>query len=126
MQEFDKVRQDPAGFKRYFYDNDFDLYVWYTRKEGDITGLQLIYDKATDPRALTWIKNKGYSHNRIDGYDSRSFVSLAPILVADGLFDTGAILDRFRLHSDGLPPDIVHLVEEKLKLYTPFKDDQSV
>ena len=126
MEEFEKVRQDATGFKRYFYDEEFDLYVWYKRKGGDVTGLQLVYDKATEPRALTWIKGKGYRHNRIDGYDSRRYVSLAPVLVADGILDPGLILERFRIHSGGVDPDIVALVEEVLTAYNPLADDQSV
>ena len=126
MQEFEKVRQDATGFKRYFYDDELDLYVWYTHEGGEITGFQLIYDKSADPRAFTWIKGKGYRHNRIDGYDSHRYVSLAPILVADGILDTGTILELFRMHSGGVDQNIIDLVEEMIRDYDPSKDDQSV
>lgn len=126
MEEFEKVRQDPNGFKRYFFNEDFDLYIWYRRKGGEISGFQLIYDKATVPRALTCIKGEGYRHNRIDGFDSRALVSVSPILVADGLLDTETLLERFRRHSRRVDPDIVDLVEKTIREYSPSKDDQSV
>jgi hypothetical protein len=66
MQEYTNIRQDKSGFRRYFNDDDFDLYVWYDYRGGSITGFQLIYDKRITPRAITWIIGKGFRHNKTD------------------------------------------------------------
>ena len=124
MQEFENVGQDRTGYKRYFFDLDFDLFVWYELKGGPITGFQLVYDKKETPRAITWVKGKGFRHNKIDGYDAP--FNLTPILVKDGVFDTKTIDDRFLEHSSGIDEDIKTLVYETLKQYDPKLDDQFI
>ena len=97
MQEFENVQQDKAGFKRYSYDETFDLFVWYDNQGGNIVGFQLVYDENIVPRAITWLKDKGFRHNKIDGYDS-SYFNQTPILVKDGIFNIKAV-KRFILSS---------------------------
>ena len=125
MQEFENVRQDKSGFKRLFCDDAFDLYVWYDYKGGKITGFQLVYDKKTMPRAITWIKDKGFRHNKIDGYDS-SYYNQTPILVNDGLFDIQTINNLFQTHCKGIEEEISSLVSNTLKQYDPNLDDQFI
>lgn len=125
MQEFMKIRQDKNGFKRCFYDDTFDLFVWYDREGGDITGFQLVYDKKNMPRALTWIKDKGFRHNKIEGEDSLYF-NKTPILVADGYFNIQEVNEKFREHSKGIEKDISSLVYSTVKQYDPRLDDQFI
>ena len=125
MQEYLRVRQDKGGFKRYFTDDQFDLFVWYTKRNGTVTGCQLVYDKWTGPKAFTWIKDKGYRHNRIDGYDSNRW-NLTPFLVADGYFDKEEIAHRFLEHSKGIEKEIVELVFRSIMDYDQNRDDQSI
>jgi hypothetical protein len=125
MEEFETVRQDRTGFKRYFFDDSFDLYVWYDNRGGMITGFQLVYDKKATPRAITWIKNKGIRHDKVDGLDS-SYYNQTPLLVRDGIFDIEAISDSFREHSKGIDEGISTLVYNTLKQYDPRLDDQFI
>ena len=124
MQEFKNVRQDEPGFKRYFCDDTFDLYVWYEHQGGEITGFQLVYDIVAVPRAITWIKGKGFRHNKIDGYDS-SYFNQTPILAKDGVFNVQAICDSFKIHCIGIDEDISSLVYNVLKQYDPEMDANS-
>lgn len=125
MQEFKNVRQDKSGFKRYFYDDTLDLYVWYDYQAGKITGFQLVYDKKGVPRAITWIKGKGFRHNRIEGFDS-SYFNQTPILAKDGVFNIQAISDSFKTHCSGIDEEISSLVYSALKQYDPELDDQLI
>jgi hypothetical protein len=125
MQEFRKIRQDRSGFKRYFYDDTLDLYVWYDCQGGKITGFQLVYDKKTVPRALTWIKDKGFRHNKIEGDDSSYFIQ-TPILVADGIFNTKKVAELFLEHGKGIDEDISSLVLATVQQYDPNLDDQFI
>jgi hypothetical protein len=125
MQEFKSVRQDEHGFKRLFLDDTFDLYVWYDNKGGEITGFQLVYDKVIAPRAITWIKGKGFRHNRINGYDS-SYFNQTPILAKDGVFEIQAISSAFQRHCIGVDEDISKLVYDTLKQYDPEMDNQFI
>ena len=125
MKEFERVRQDKKGYKRFFTDDLFDLYVWYTKKNGSITGFQLVYEKWTNPRAFTWLKDKGYRHDRIDGYDSNRW-NLTPILVANGYLDKKSIADKFFEHSKRIDKEIVTLVYRTLVDYDPEKGNQGI
>ena len=125
MEEFETVRQDRTGFKRYFFDDSFDLYVLYDCQGGMITGFQLVYDKKATPRAITWIKDKGFRHNKVNGLDS-SYHNLTPLLVRDGVFDIQAISDSFREHSKRIDEEISSLVYSTLKHYDPRFDDQFI
>ncbi len=125
MQEFERVRQDKEGFKRLFTDDKFDLYVWYTKKHGSVTGFQLVYDKCANLKAFTWIKDKGYCHNRINGYDSNRW-NLTPILVADGYFDRKSIANRFLEHSKRIEKEIVELVFRTIMDYSLARDNQGI
>jgi hypothetical protein len=42
----------------------------------------------------------------------------APILIADGVFDYEAVLERFLTIADGVPRDIADFVAGKLKEYS--------
>lgn len=125
MEEFKNVRQDQSGFKRMFHDDTFDLFVWYDHEGGNIVGFQLVYGKDDLPRALTWLKDKGFRHNEVDGYDSHNF-NETPILVADGTFKTQAVNDLFLAHSDGIDEAISTFVYSTIRKYDPRLDDQSI
>ncbi|RPJ09266.1 MAG: hypothetical protein EHM28_02040 [Spirochaetaceae bacterium] len=114
MKEFSDVRQIPGeGKRRWFCDAYFDLIVWY-QEDGSISGFQLCYDKGKKERALTWYRDHGYSHDKIDGGDNPGYQKRTPILVADGLFDSSEIAERFKMESIGIDPQIADFVHGKL------------
>ena len=128
MQEFKKLRQEQTGFRRYFYDDALDLYVWYDRQGGNIVGFQLVYDKKTVPKAITWIKDKGFRHNKVDEDSSRfaSHYDQTPILVADGVFDMKRVTETFLKHYKGIDKNIAVLVYTTIRQYDPRLDDQFI
>lgn len=100
MVEYERVRQEKDGYRRLFYDDQFDLYIWYPRKGGEISGFQLIYTSGSDKKALTWTAAHGFSHAGIDEGEDR-LVNRSPVLVQDGLFEYESVLARL---SDRIQP----------------------
>jgi len=110
MTEIPNVRQIRGeDRRRWFFDNYFDLIVWY-RAEG-ISGFQLCYDRDGAPRAWTWTEDSGCSHHGIDDGDDPLLVYKAtPILVADGAFDAVSVKRRFVVAAASIAAEIRHLV----------------
>ena len=82
LSEIKKTRQEEGEpYRRWFTDEDHDLIVWYDA-EGKILGFQLCYELGPNERALTWIRGKGYAHNRVDDGETGFFMhKMSPILV---------------------------------------------
>jgi hypothetical protein len=122
LAEYESVRQIRGeGHRRWFTDEYFDLIVWSDRPGSDrshITGFQLCYDRNGYERALTWTRDRGFSHERIDsGENSPGSPKSTPILVADGNFHGASVRNRFRAASSGIDRNIADLVLEKLTEY---------
>ena len=115
LEEKTGVRQiEGEGFRRWFSDSYFDLIVWYLdESQAEIVGFQLCYDKPGSERAVTWRKNEGFSHNRIDDGERPFSSKMSPVLVADGVFDRDGILERFAEAAHNIDPDLeafIHIV----------------
>jgi hypothetical protein len=103
--------------RRWFQSSEEDLIVWY-EDDGSIWGFQLCYDRKDLERALTWTKDNGYSHLKVDDGEVEPLTAKrTPILVPYGIFNAEAVLDRFLSISKSLPEDVTRLVTEKLKGY---------
>lgn len=110
-----QVKGEPR--RRWFDDDYFDLIVWF--EPGDeILGFQLCYDRERKPRALTWTAKHGYKHTGIDdGENDFGGSKSSPVLVDDGLFDTGQIAKKFEAASAELPHAIAAFVLKKIKAF---------
>lgn len=107
LREYEDVRQHEEGFRRYFFDDWFDLYVWYDEKGGTPKGFQLVYDKYEDPHSITWTTMDGCRHNKVDdGEDRPGAMKMTPILVPDGVFEKESVRGRFEKASGSLEPSV--------------------
>jgi hypothetical protein len=93
-----QIRGEPR--RRWFRDDDFDLYVWY-RADGSFTGFQLCYDKLDDEHAFTWLADRGATHHRVDAQRGL-FAGQTPILVAGRSFSAVRVHEAFRAASGEL------------------------
>jgi hypothetical protein len=105
--------------RRWFFDHDIDLTVWVDL-ENRIDSFQLCYDKIQNFHALTWKKNFGFKHNRVDdGEDLNSIGNYKsiPILLMDGHFEKERIIEIFSKNCLNIPKFISKFVLEKLMSY---------
>ena len=117
LHEVKDVRQIPGDLRRrWFCDDYLDLIVWFD--DDGIYGFQLCYDRHYNPRALTWTKDKGYRHDGIDsGEDKTGSHKSSPILVQDGSFDSGPVVDSLARAGEELPADIIGPVLARVREY---------
>src|SRR4051812_48047840 len=52
--------------RRWISDDYFDLVLWYEADREQVYGFQLCYGKPIDERALTWTRERGFTHQAID------------------------------------------------------------
>ena len=117
LVELKDVKQnDDEDFRRWFADDYFDLIVWYDRNK-NISGFQLCYNKEEDERSLTWKKNIGFSHNKIDDGDRPGQAKMTPVLVPDGTFAKHPVADKFKEKSKEIDSDTADFVYKTILLY---------
>ena len=99
LREIQGVRQDNPGLRRRWYQDEFfDLYTWHA-PNGKLAGFQLCYDLPGRERAITWHRQHGFSHNRIDGGNTPGRMSGTPLLVAGARFPHRLVRERFIKHA---------------------------
>ncbi|MDD5209081.1 MAG: hypothetical protein PHV36_06825 [Elusimicrobiales bacterium] len=114
LKEAKNVSQSAGEPRRRWFDDEyFDLIVWF-EKDDSIFGFQLCYDREYKPRALTWTKKDGYKHTGIDDGEGGGILKESPVLVVDGLFDSGAIGKKLEAAAKELPPQISLFVLKKV------------
>ena len=117
LRELDNPRQNENEIRRLFNDDYFDLYVWYN-EDNSIKGFQLCYEKNADARALTWHRDHGYSHMRIDDGETGNYIQkMKPILVPDGIFNFNAIAEKFKNESARIEKKVADFVYDKILCY---------
>jgi len=103
--------------RRWFADEHFDLIVWLG-EDDRVEGFQLCYDLGHAEHALTWDRNGGYSHDRIDDGESSPTRNRTPILVTDGHFPGSEVLSRLEASCAQVGAPIRSFVVEKIRAYT--------
>jgi hypothetical protein len=110
LSEIRNARQvQGEGFRRWFTDEYFDLIVWYDN-DRRLIGFQLCYDKLQRERALTWTREHGFQHNRIDSGEVPGHSKMTPVIIADGAFNRDPVVQRFQEASAGIDPEIASFV----------------
>jgi hypothetical protein len=104
----DVTQDDPATKRRWFHDDDFDLFV----RESDrgLAAFELCYGMKSNERALVWMLDKGYFH---DGETSQDFIGAK--LAAGGALEDDPVIARFTLSAGGLPRDLRVALEARLR-----------
>ena len=108
------VQRSLTRRKRWFHDDDFDLYVWQA-PGGDVLELQLCYERGTSrERALTWKRGIGYANYRVDSGDAKPTERSTPILVGGGRFGGWRIREKLVGAAGSLDPQIAAFVLDKV------------
>ncbi len=86
----------------WFTSKSMDLIVWQNQAE-PLSGFQLTYSLSGEDHVLSWTKDKGYSHEKLDDGEGRAMqYKMTPILVPDGTFLKQPVLDAFRQEISGV------------------------
>lgn len=103
--------------RRWFIDDYFDLVVWIDETD-EVEGFQLCYDKSVNQHALTWHRESGYMHNRVDdGEDKPGKPKGIPILVTDGNFNHKKTAEIFKKESTDLDEKISASIYKQILEY---------
>ncbi len=126
LTEIHNPRQiEGEGFRRWFTDEYFDLIVWYSDDRA-LIGFQLCYDKLERERALTWTREHGFQHNRIDAGEVPGHAKMTPVIIADGEFSRDPVAERFWKASGQIEPAVARFVYETVKKFPgPFGESVS-
>lgn len=116
MKELAASRKQGEPKRRWFHGQRLDLIVWLS-EEGGISGFQLCYDRGRTERALTWTREGGYSHDRIDDGEGDPTKNQTPILMPDGRFPARAILEELANEAWTVDPGIRRFVVEQVAAY---------
>ncbi len=112
LEEFHGVMQERGAEtqRRWFQDERMELIVWY-QAGGAPEGFQLCYPGADrHERALTWRRQRGFTHARVDTGDTRPDKNLTPILVPDGAVPWEELRVDFAARAAQLEPAVRELV----------------
>ncbi len=120
LYELPNPRQiEGDGYRRIFMDKYFDIYIWYEDKSNDeILGFQMCYNKNSNhEKALTWYKNKGYSHQMIDSGESNILGKQAPTMTGVQASGLQRVIRRFNHASENIDPIIKEFLKQKFMEY---------
>lgn len=123
LKEMKISQREGENFRRWFTDEDFDLFVWVDNTE-EIQEFQLTYDRRDYERVLKWSKKSGYRHEAVDEGARPGKPKQTPIFVMDGVFYHKTVAEEFLESSKEMDPAIASFVISKIKAF-PQINDQS-
>lgn len=103
LREILEVAKEPGEHRRWFHDDDFDVFVWQSQS-GKVTRFQVCYSIGLDERALVWHQHAGLFY---DGTQSEAKAPPVPELD----------LARFEEAAQGLPRTVRHTVKRHIREY---------
>lgn len=117
LREIKNIKQQTGEpEKRWFSSEEMDLFIWYENNK--IISFQLCYDKEKNEKAISWHKDKGLQHQRVDDGENRpGHYKATPILVQNGRYELNDIITKFKFYSQNILTEISEFVLKKLIKY---------
>ena len=103
--------------RRWISDDYFDLVLWYEADREQVYGFQLCYGKPLDERALTWICERGFTHQAIDSGEASPMSNRTPVLTAGSTFPAEQVRAEFEARSASLPEELRQFILSKIDEY---------
>jgi hypothetical protein len=117
MREIGPVRQDSErGFRRWFQDEYFDVYVWQDAG-GKPIAFQLCYERGRTEGAISWSESAGFAHARVDAGSKQARHAMSPILRPDGIPPYFRIYHRLLVAAADWDPALSTFVLDRLREY---------
>jgi hypothetical protein len=118
LREIPHVRQDTPGIvRRWFQDAYFDLWTWEEAEGGALTAFQLCYDKRRDERALSWRRDHGFDHLRVQTGRGGGVDSSALLQGEGGTFPAIIVSRKLKAAAAPLPDLMRRFIFHKVKAY---------
>src|SRR5262245_65154430 len=102
MREIEGVTDEPRTRRRWFHDDEFDLFLWQTG-DGEVTLFQLCYATGSGERALVWHRDGGFFHDGVA--DQRPAGGTEPLIA------------RFEAAAAALPSKVRRMVSQRVREY---------
>ncbi len=116
LTEFQLKQDDHSSITRWFQDDYFDLFTWQNNCQ--IISFQLCYDRLGNEHVISWDKNKGFGHHRVDDGEASPHKNMTPIFVKDGAFlSHHEVIPKFIQSSQQISQDIASFIQKKLNEY---------
>ena len=82
-------------------------------------GFQIVYGRPLDPHALTWWRNSGFYHHRVDDGERPDTIAQkgTPVLLPDGRFEPSAVGAAFDALSEDIDPRVASFVRDTISRY---------
>ena len=118
LRELKYINQVPGEpLRRMFSCSRMDIYVWI-EESGEIYGFQLCYRHTRQEKALTWMRDKGFTHRNVDdGENADGPFKMTPLLVPDGEFAKAEVIASFEEINEKVEPEIAEFIQGKLDEY---------
>ena len=111
IKNIKQVTGEPV--KRWFHSEQMDLFIWYENNQ--IISFQLCYDKENKEKAISWHKDKGLQHQKVDDGENRpGHYKATPILVENGSYELSSIIEKFNKLSLNVIDDVRDFVVKNL------------
>ncbi len=108
------VQRSLARRKRWFHDDDFDLYVWQG-PDREVVEFQLCYERGTRwERALTWKRGLGYANYTVDAGEETATERRTPLLRSGGRFGGWAVREKLFASVGDIEPAIAKFVLDRV------------
>jgi hypothetical protein len=114
MKEIQGVADEPRTHRRWFHDDEFDLFVWQT-ETGDVTLFQLCYGMGSNERALVWHRDVGFFHDGAGFAQGASTAGGKESALAKGADDP--IIARFEAAAQSIPTKVRRAVSQRVREY---------
>ncbi len=113
LTENRNVRQEPGHRRRWFEHDGLELIVWLDGGD-QVEGFQL----CRAGRALTWRRDAGFTHSRVDEGDETPLKNLTPVLVPGTTVPWTDLMADFRACSTTLEAGLREFVLQRLAART--------
>lgn len=117
LHEISNVKQKSQWqFRRWFTDNDMDLFVWFSRQAP--AGFQLSYNKQSSEKAICWENVNGFQYYSVDcGEVEPMKYKMTPLYSPDVIVDTYAVAKMFMHNSTCIEVTLADFIYAKLLEY---------
>jgi len=113
--EYVNVRQRPdEGFRRYFLNDYFKLWVWYESNKETFIGFQLLWGGDNNENAITWKTTGEFSHHGVADEGLPGAAKMTQILEGDAGRIRPSTIYIFARYAARIDREIVDLVVTRI------------